>query len=165
METLWPELLARAAHEMNRLYCIGIGDTSQPTWDEAPDWQKASAKDGVLGALDGNTPQQSHERWLELKKADGWVWGEVKDPEKKKHPCMVDYADLPEEQRRKDDVFIATVRALAVALGVEHKGATRTEASLQLEVRRKLLETAARLLDCGQHAEASMLVDTHTRLR
>lgn len=41
---------ARAAHEVNRAYCIALGDTSQPSWDEAPEWQRESAKKGVQGA-------------------------------------------------------------------------------------------------------------------
>jgi hypothetical protein len=28
------EAAARAAHEANRAYCLALGDTSQPAWDE-----------------------------------------------------------------------------------------------------------------------------------
>ena len=34
---------------MNRAYCLALGDTSQPAWDEAPDWQQSSARSGVTG--------------------------------------------------------------------------------------------------------------------
>jgi hypothetical protein len=156
MEPQEIELLARAAHEMNRLYCIGIGDRTQVPWDEAPEWQQESAKKGVRGALNGNTPQQSHESWLAEKKETGWVYGTVKDAEKKTHPCMVDYADLPPEQRRKDDIFIATVRTLATSFGAAQllKGDARMEKQLELkaaieEVRRAVhclsLEVAPRI--------------------
>jgi hypothetical protein len=48
---------------------------------------------------------------LAEKKADGWVYGEVKDPEKKEHPCLVEYEELPKDQQAKDSLFIAVVRS------------------------------------------------------
>jgi len=111
------EAIARAAHEANRSYCLAIGDTSQPSWDEAPDWQKTSAQNGVAGALAGNTPEQSHESWMAEKQATGWVYGPVKDPERKQHPCIVPYGELPVEQQRKDALYVAVVKAMAAALG------------------------------------------------
>ena len=111
------EACARAAHEVNRAYCLALGDASQPSWDEAPDWQKASSRNGVAGALGGNTPEQSHESWLAEKRATGWKYGPVKDPTKKEHPCFVPYAELPDAQQAKDHLFTATVREVARALG------------------------------------------------
>lgn len=110
------EACARIAHEANRIYCIAIGDLSQPTWEDAPEWQKASARNGVEGALAGNSPRESHESWLAEKKATGWKYGTVKDPEKKEHPCFVPYEDLPPAQRMKDSLFIEVVKAMAAAL-------------------------------------------------
>lgn len=113
------EACARAAHEFNRAYCLYLGDTSQPPWDIAPKWQRESAIVGVEGVLAGNGPEQSHECWLEGKRKAGWVHGPVKDPDKKEHPCFVAYKDLPEDQRRKDDGFVATVKAMALVVGLE----------------------------------------------
>lgn len=110
------EACARAAHEANRAYCIALGDTSQPAWDDAPEWQRTSARNGVRGALGGNTPEQSHESWLAEKAAAGWKYGPVKDPEKREHPCFVPYADLPPAQRAKDHVFVTVVRVMGAAL-------------------------------------------------
>ncbi len=47
------------------------------------------------------------------KVAEGWVWGPVKDPAQKQHPCIVPYLNLPIAQRRKDALFYAIVGALA----------------------------------------------------
>ena len=110
------EACARAAHEVNRAYCFALGDDSQPAWEAAPEWQKSSARNGVAGALAGNTPEQSHESWLAEKKATGWKYGPVKDPEKKEHPCFVPYAELPAAQQKKDHLFTSTVREMAAAL-------------------------------------------------
>ncbi len=111
------ETCARAAHEANRAYCLAIGDTSQPAWDDAPDWQKESARKGVAGALAGNTPEQSHAEWLAEKERTGWAYGAVKDIAAKTHPCMVPYRSLPPEQRAKDALFLSVVRAVAIAIG------------------------------------------------
>lgn len=108
---------AMAAHEMNRVYCRALGDLSQEPWDSAPEWQQKSALDGVDGVFAGAGPERSHEAWCEAKVADGWKLGPVKDAEKKEHPCLVPYAELPPEQRQKDHVFVATVRTMAAALG------------------------------------------------
>lgn len=106
------EQAARAAHEVNRAYCIVLGDMSQPAWEDAPDWQRSSALNGVRGVIAGNTPEQSHESWLAEKTATGWKFGPVKDPDKKEHPCFVPYAELPAAQKAKDALFVAAVRGV-----------------------------------------------------
>jgi hypothetical protein len=113
------EACARAAHEANRSYCIALGDMSQPPWEDAPAWQRSSAVSGASGVLSGNTPEQSHESWLAEKAATGWKYGPAKDPDKKEHPCFVPYAQLPENQKAKDHVFVSVVSAMANALGLK----------------------------------------------
>lgn len=112
--------IARIAHEMNRAYCAAIGDHSQVSWDECPDWQKSSAIDGVEHLLrhPNAGPEGSHMNWMIHKQKEGWTWGPCKDPEKKQHPCMVPYLNLPPEQRIKDTIFHTIVRELQ-AVGLE----------------------------------------------
>ena len=106
--------IARVCHEVNRAFCQSIGDYSQPRWDDAPQWQKSSAIDGVNSYIDeAKTPAQMHQSWYDQKVADGWVYGEVKDANAKTHPCMVPYDELPEQQRTKDHLFIAVVETLS----------------------------------------------------
>ena len=113
------EACARAAHEVNRAYCLALGDASQPSWEETPEWQQASARNGVIHALAGSTPEQSHESWLAEKVAAGWKYGPVKDPHRKEHPCFVPYDALSPEQRQKDTIFVGTVRLVAASLGAK----------------------------------------------
>ena len=107
--------IAQVVHEANRAYCRTIGDYSQVSWDEAPEWQRTSAINGVAGILNGSItkPEQSHESWLAEKQATGWKYGPVKNAETKEHPCFVPYNELPAEQRVKDAIFFAIVRACA----------------------------------------------------
>lgn len=111
---------AELAHEANRLYCRSIGDESQPSWVGAEDWARESAIKGVEGVLAGNTPEQSHESWLQDKAERGWVYGEVKNPDANPptHPCFVPYHELPPEQQAKDQLYVHTVRGLAAAIGL-----------------------------------------------
>ncbi len=110
------EGIARITHEANRAYCLMLGDTSQPHWEEAPQWQKDSAVAGVERILsqEGLTrsdPRGNHESWMEQKLRDGWTFGEVKDAEKKTHPCLLPYDSLPDDQKLKDVLFGAVCAA------------------------------------------------------
>lgn len=107
------ERIARICHEVNRVYCLGLGDTSQPPWDEAPEWQKSSAIEGVrFHQKNPDAPASaSHESWMAQKERDGWVYGPEKNPEKKQHPCMVAFDELPPEQQFKDVLFATIVKA------------------------------------------------------
>lgn len=106
------EVIARVAHEVNAAYCRSHNDHSQTDWDHAPQWQKDSAINGVKFHLEGeHDPEESHVNWMAQKKAEGWKYGDVKDADKKEHPCMVPYNELPQEQRVKDHLFLAVVNA------------------------------------------------------
>lgn len=106
--------IAHVAHEANRAYQLATADPApSPPWDDAPTWQRDSATAGVDQALDGATPEQLHQAWSDHKRAEGWTYGPVKDADARTHPCLVPYAQLPTEQRVKDDLFRAVVTALA----------------------------------------------------
>lgn len=110
-----PVDIARICHEANAALCQAFGDNSQPSWDQAPQWQRDSALIGVSLHL-GNPdlgPQASHESWMANKLEAGWHYGPVKDPELKTHPCIVAFDQLPAEQQAKDFVFRAIVHAAA----------------------------------------------------
>lgn len=106
--------VAKVAHEINKSYCESIGDTSQPSWADAPDWQKSSAENGVQFHIDNPdaSPSASHESWLKQKTEEGWKYGEVKNSETKEHPCFVPYDKLPVTQKSKDFLFKQIIHSL-----------------------------------------------------
>jgi hypothetical protein len=109
------EEIARICHEVNRAYCQAMGDNSQPAWEDAPAWQRDSAINGVKLHLEPADygPEASHEAWMKEKIENGWIFGVEKDPEKKTHPCIMPFNELPIEQQAKDYIFRAIVLSLA----------------------------------------------------
>ena len=106
--------IAQVAHEINKEYCLAIGDSSQLPWDEAPAWQKESALLGVMFHVENPDagPDASHNSWMKQKIDTGWKYGEVKDADKKEHPCIVPFEDLPMQQQFKDYLFRQVVHSL-----------------------------------------------------
>lgn len=43
-----------------------------------------------------------HEVWVETRIAQGWTYGSERNDAEKKHPCLVSYEDLPEEEKVYD---------------------------------------------------------------
>ena len=109
--------VTRVVHEANRALCKALGDDIQLEWNLAPDWRLDPARDGILKHLtaleagDRLSPAASHEAWLEKKRKNGWVLGPAKDLDKKTHPAMVPYKELPPEKKIKDFLFRAVVEA------------------------------------------------------
>lgn len=105
---------ARICHQANKAFCEAIYDDSQVNWEEAPEWQKQSAIKGVSFCMDNPDAPASanHDSWLKEKVGAGWVYGEVKDADKKTHPCCIPYDQLPPKQQVKDYLFRAVVGAL-----------------------------------------------------
>lgn len=99
--------LVLAIHEANK-------EIQQQTDEFIPQLSEHLTKsilDGVYFVLDNPncTPEQQHNNWVHFKRADGWKYGPEKDFERKEHPCLVPYSELPEIQQRKDSVFRQTL--------------------------------------------------------
>lgn len=108
------EFAARMAHNINRAYCLSIGDKSQNLWELAPEWQVKSAIEGVKFHIEnpGAGADASHENWKKTKVLDGWIYGGEKNEHSKTHPCIVPFNELPVEQQAKDYLFREVVHSL-----------------------------------------------------
>lgn len=109
--------IAMACHQANKVWCEAHGDYSQKDWFEAEQWQRESAMKGVEFRRDnpGAGKDAQHNAWMDDKIKDGWKYGTEKDAEKKTHPCIVPFDQLPEFQQKKDALFCAIVDALLPA--------------------------------------------------
>ena len=98
---------------VNKAYCEALGDHSQVDWDDAPEWQRESARMGVDFHMTGDFgPEATHISWLKAKIEAGWKYGPIKDESKKEHPCIVPFNQLSVEQQAKDYIFRAIVHEL-----------------------------------------------------
>ena len=114
-ELLYASRIAMVCHEVNKAYCEALGDYSQVSWEDAPEWQRRSA---ILGVLlhkhqPNAGPEASHNSWMSEKVEHGWSYGPTKDADAKTHPCLVPFNELPREQQAKDFIFRAVVHAVS----------------------------------------------------
>lgn len=109
-----PTDIAKVAHEVNKAYCESIGDNSMLNWEDAFEWQKKKAVNGVQLYLENPdaTPSQIHQNWLKQMAEEGWKYGPVKNFKAKEHPCFLPYEQLPLELKAKDFIFRQTVHSL-----------------------------------------------------
>ena len=106
--------IAIVCHEANKMWCEANDDFSQKHWNEAEQWQRDSAMAGVNFRIENPDASEDaqHNAWMKDKEDDGWVYGEEKNAEKKTHPCLVPFEELPKFQQKKDALFCAIVDAL-----------------------------------------------------
>ena len=55
-----------------------------------------------LLALTERLAENVHENWAKLRMSEGWRYGPKRDDQKKEHPCLVPYEDLPESEKEYD---------------------------------------------------------------
>ncbi len=98
----------------NKAYCESLGDNSQLSWILSPPWQIESSIAGVKFRLKNphGTPEETHQNWIRDRIKAGWKYSSIKDPEKKEHPNLVPWDNLPELQRVKDVLFVGIVDCL-----------------------------------------------------
>ena len=46
--------------------------------------------------------EHTHDNWVREREAQGWTWGPSRDDALKRHPDLVPYGELPEEEKRLD---------------------------------------------------------------
>lgn len=146
------EAIAKTCHEANRAYCESIGDHSQVSWEDAPEWQRTSAINGVIFVMSNPDAgdEASHNSWLAEKRMNGWKYGEVKDTDAKTHPCFLPFNELPPEQQFKDKLFRAIVLANMRTVPGDTIGARRVRTSFnpsELDTVAEFKQDCADLID------------------
>lgn len=72
-----------------------------------------------LKLLTEQLAENAHDLWAATRLGQGWTFGKKRDDEKKKHPCLIPYADLPDSEKVYDrETALGTLRAI-LALGYE----------------------------------------------
>lgn len=110
--------IGRVVHEAVRAFQTSLGQKPARGWNSAPDWMRKATCDAITFRLENPEAPASaqHDQWVDDKKADGWTFGTVKNATKKTHPLLVDYSELPLEERQKDALVGAIIDALTSPL-------------------------------------------------
>ena len=61
--------------------------------------------------------QNTHEVWAMNLINDGWVYGETRNDERKQHPCLIPYEELPESEKEYDRSTSLQTLKLIIKLG------------------------------------------------
>jgi len=57
--------------------------------------------------------ENTHDVWARERMAQGWVFGPKRDDEKKQHPCLIPYKDLPDSEKQYDrDAALETIKTV-----------------------------------------------------
>lgn len=101
------DTISKVCHEANRAVCLAAGQPTLPAWEDAPQTARDATKEGVLFCIYNRdaSPAQVHQDWYDNLINDGWVYGSEKDYDKKTHPCLIAYENLPYVDRLKDGLF------------------------------------------------------------
>ena len=61
--------------------------------------------------------EHAHDIWAQQRIRDGWNCGPERNDERKEHPCLIPYADLPDAEKQYDrNAALDTLKAI-IALG------------------------------------------------
>ena len=114
-------VIAAAAHAVIKAYNLSRAEVwPQPPWETLDDDLKDSGIIGVRHALanPGVSHREMWEKWKATRMAQGWTYGPTLNRHGKEHPNLVDdYTRLPVEERRKDELFLETVRLINDIIG------------------------------------------------
>ncbi len=59
--------------------------------------------------------ENAHDHWARQRMTEGWTYGPTRDEARKRHPCLVPYADLPESEKQYDRrTAMETLKAILV---------------------------------------------------
>ena len=66
-----------------------------------------------LNSLVEEMSKNVHEVWPAGRMKDGWTYGEERNDAEKKHPCLVPYEDLPDEEKESDrNTSVETIKLI-----------------------------------------------------
>lgn len=104
MADIW-EIMERMQGNIAAEIRVMLGEAQYPEslfTEEQRQRRIAALKQCALEATDDVT---RHDAWMQMHRDGGWVYGETFDPEKKTHPNMLPWAQLPPSTRSKARIF------------------------------------------------------------
>lgn len=106
---------SQIAYKLDQAYSVAVYGETKPAWQTLSAEDRKHITDRVVYYLtDPNAVISSlHEKWVHSKLTSGWTYGTAYNEEKKTHPLLVSYSDLPLTRRVGDTLFMQTVQTLS----------------------------------------------------
>lgn len=104
------EIAAKTAHSV--LQCVNrkFNCKELPAWEQTLTWYRASMVKHIEYIIYHNyKPSRIHDKWIKRKIGFGLKYGKELDWNKKTHPLLVPFTELPVEERMKLDLIKAAV--------------------------------------------------------
>jgi hypothetical protein len=110
---------AQHAHETNRAFVSAVdAGISIAPWHYLDAESIDRTRRMVLYVLrEDGTAESKHEFWCASMREQGWSFGPGPDHKNMKHPLLVPWTDVPHTQQVKEVLVVASIRAMAMALG------------------------------------------------
>jgi RyR domain len=61
--------------------------------------------------------RNAHEIWARERMKAGWSWGPARNDERKQHPSLIPYENLPESEKTYDRAMVSETLKSVLALG------------------------------------------------
>lgn len=66
-----------------------------------------------LAEISEQLAKNIHEVWAQQRLSEGWKYGRERNDERKEHPCLIPYEELPENEKEYDrNTALETIRFL-----------------------------------------------------
>ena len=87
------------------------------TYEPKPIDTKAVDLPSDVQALAERLAENAHDVWARQRLAEGWRRGPKRDDQRKEHPCLVPYSELPESEKEYDRTAVGQTLKALIALG------------------------------------------------
>ena len=117
----WDEL-GDAYQEENRAFADGIGEKVALAGCAIVSSPLASSGEVSFRFSDEQVDllaEEEHRRWCESRRRESWRHGPERDDERKLHPSLVPWAELPEEEKEKDRDPVRTLPVMLAEAGFQ----------------------------------------------
>jgi hypothetical protein len=86
----------------SQYYIVSVAERGLRQYDPQPIDVTEFPLDGDIKELIEAIAENCHDIWARTRIDDGWTYGEKRDDDHKKHPDLVPYSDLTEEEKKYD---------------------------------------------------------------
>ncbi len=107
------EQIGKTCHAVHLAYCNQMGIDTQHSWEELSTEHKNTVIDSIRKIISGeiNSVVESHNNFVKMKTAAGWVYGSTYSKESKTNARLLPFEMLVIDDRIKEVLFFECVKS------------------------------------------------------